>query len=124
LNLAATCSQWRAVAIATPQLWISIHRHFCGRDAYDGIPILFGHTPAEPLDDHTAAALMDLWFTRATDHPLSIFLICVKNHSLPDQILTILAKYFSQWGRIELGIPFDDGLFFNEVIGPFLHSRV
>jgi hypothetical protein len=55
LNLAGICSQWRAVAIATPQLWTSIYLNFYGRDAYDGIPILFGQSPAEPLEDQTAA---------------------------------------------------------------------
>ncbi|KAJ7343718.1 hypothetical protein DFH08DRAFT_781251 [Mycena albidolilacea] len=118
LNLASICRQWRAVALATPQLWTSVYLNFCGRDAYDGIPILFGQTLSEPLEDLTAS-LIDLWFTRAAGHPLSISLICAKDHSLPDQVLTILARYFSQWGRIELGISMADFLVFNEVVGPF-----
>ncbi|KAJ7793858.1 hypothetical protein B0H14DRAFT_3497603 [Mycena olivaceomarginata] len=87
-------------------------------DACDGIPMLFGQSPAEPLEDHTAA-LIDLWFTRAAGYPLSISLICAKNHFLPGQLLTILAEHFSHWARIELRIPMADFLVFNEAVGPF-----
>ncbi|KAJ7815415.1 hypothetical protein B0H14DRAFT_3476167 [Mycena olivaceomarginata] len=118
LNLAGICTQWRAVAIAIPQLWASIYLDFCGRDAYNGIPMLFGQTAAASLEDHTAA-LIDLWFTRAPAYPLSISLICAHGHSLPEQVLTILAKHFRQWGRIELVIPMADFLVLNKVIGPF-----
>jgi hypothetical protein len=106
------------VAIAIPQLWASIYLDFCGRDAYNGIPMLFGQTAAASLENHTAA-LIDLWFTRAPAYPLSISLICAHGHSLPEQVLTILAKHFRQWGRIELAIPMADFLVLNKVIGPF-----
>ncbi|KAJ7321848.1 hypothetical protein DFH08DRAFT_818225 [Mycena albidolilacea] len=91
-----------------------------GRGAYNGIPMLFGQTAAASLEDHIAA-LIDLWFTRAPAYPLSISLICAHGHSLPEQVLTILAKHFllNQWGRIELAIPMADFLVLGKVIGPF-----
>ncbi|KAF7354354.1 F-box domain-containing protein [Mycena venus] len=118
LNLASICSQWRAVAIATPELWTSIYLVFDGRDAYDGIPLLFSLPDAEPLDDHTAA-LMDLWFSRTAGHPLSISLICSPHHSLPVDVVATIAGRYTQWGRVELAMPMADFLVFNEVAGPF-----
>jgi hypothetical protein len=80
--------------------------------------MLFGRTDRGPLEDHTAA-LMDLWFTRATGHPLLISLICPKNHSLPEGFLATMSRYSVQWGRIELGIPMADFLVFNKIPGLF-----
>ncbi|KAJ7655999.1 hypothetical protein DFH06DRAFT_958640, partial [Mycena polygramma] len=73
MALSQICSQWRGVALTTPQLWTSISLHF-GDDlsAYDGISPLLGED-AEPIEDHTAN-LLDLWFNRAAGHPLSISL--------------------------------------------------
>ncbi|KAF7354377.1 F-box domain-containing protein [Mycena venus] len=118
LNLASICGQWRSVAITTPQLWTSIYLNFDGKDGYDGIPLLFGFPDAELLAGRTAA-LMDLWFTRAAGHPLSISLICTQYHSLPNDVLTIIQRYYTQWGRVELAIPIADFLVFNQVAGPF-----
>ncbi|KAF8208043.1 hypothetical protein K438DRAFT_1961556 [Mycena galopus ATCC 62051] len=122
LNLASICGQWRAVAIATPELWASVNLDFYGRDAYDGIPILFGSADVEPPEDHTID-LVGLWFTRAAGQPLSISLICFYNHSLPDNLLTTVANFSHQWGRVELGITMTDFLVFNEVVGPFPSLR-
>ncbi|KAK6981492.1 F-box domain-containing protein [Favolaschia claudopus] len=118
LNLASVCAQWRAVALAIPELWTSIYLTFSGQDAYDGIPVLFGCIESIDLEDH-AAALMDLWFTRAAGHPISISLTCAKHHSLPKRVLETLVKYRDQWGRIELRVSSSDFLAFNEVTGPF-----
>ncbi|KAF8191922.1 hypothetical protein K438DRAFT_1830259 [Mycena galopus ATCC 62051] len=122
LNLASICGQWRAVAIATPELWASVYLDFYGRDAYDGIPILFGSLEMEPSEDRIVA-LVDLWFTRAAGQPLSISLICSNNHSLPDHLLAKIATLSPQWGRLELGIPMSDFLVFNAITGPFPSLR-
>jgi hypothetical protein len=45
--------------------------------------VLFGRTDGGPLQEHSVA----LRFTRAAGHPLSISLICPKNHPLPDDVL-------------------------------------
>ncbi|KAK7036313.1 F-box domain-containing protein [Favolaschia claudopus] len=118
LNLASVCAQWRAVALAIPELWTSIYLTFSGQDAYDGIPVLFGCVESIDLEDH-AAALMDLWFTRAAGHPISISLTCAKHHSLPKGVLETMFKYCNQWGRIELRISPSDFLAFNAITGPF-----
>ncbi|KAJ7717138.1 hypothetical protein B0H16DRAFT_1701066 [Mycena metata] len=42
LLLAQIYSQWRAVALETPQLWRSIHLGFSQPSAHDSLPLLFG----------------------------------------------------------------------------------
>ncbi|KAJ6553186.1 hypothetical protein B0H19DRAFT_1155885 [Mycena capillaripes] len=119
LNLAGVCSQWRAVALTTPQLWASIYIEF-GKivTAFDGFPMLFGVPDAEPVEDHTVA-LLDLWFTRSAHYPLSISLICSSNVSLPPGVSTVMAAHSARWGRIELAITTADFLEFNKSTGPF-----
>ncbi|KAF7335031.1 hypothetical protein MVEN_02253300 [Mycena venus] len=126
LNLASICSQWRAIAIATPELWASVYLEFHDIVAYDGIQTLLGFTEPgplqEPFQDNTAA-LIHLWFTRAAGHTLSISLICTKNHRLPCDVLEAIEAFFPQWGRIELGIPMADFIAFNRIAGPFPSLR-
>ncbi|KAF7340451.1 hypothetical protein MVEN_01965300 [Mycena venus] len=122
LQLAQVCARWRAVALATPQLWTSVFLKFCDRDAYDGMPMLFGAPDAQSTKDNTAA-ILDLWLTRAAGHPLSISLICSRHTSLPPNLLTTMAKYSAWWGRLELAIPMADFLEFNESAGPFPSLR-
>ncbi|KAJ7912378.1 hypothetical protein B0H13DRAFT_1713155 [Mycena leptocephala] len=118
LHLAQICSQWRAVALATPHLWSSIYLEFSESRAYDGIPVLLGELDADSVEDHTGA-LLDLWFTRAAGYPLSISLICSKHTSLPQTLMEVMSAHFTHWGRLELAIPMAAFLEFNEVTGPF-----
>ncbi|KAK6981530.1 F-box domain-containing protein [Favolaschia claudopus] len=97
LNLASVCAQWHA---------------------YDGIPVLFGCVESIDSKDQ-AAALMDLWFTRTANHPISISLTCANHHLLSMRVLDVLVKYRDQWGRIELRVGPSDFLAFNEITGPF-----
>ncbi|KAJ7181238.1 hypothetical protein C8R46DRAFT_864078, partial [Mycena filopes] len=59
LHLSQVCSRWRAIALATPQLWTSIYLE------------LFDDHQA-PVEEDSTASLLDLWFARAGGHPLSI----------------------------------------------------
>ncbi|KAF7336269.1 hypothetical protein MVEN_02175200 [Mycena venus] len=119
LLVAQICSYWRAVALATPELWTSIYLEFPQvAAAYDGFPMLFGVPGAEPIEDHTAA-LLELWFNRAAGYPLSISLICSRGTSLPPSLLAVIAAHFNHWGRIELAVPNTDFLQFNACPGPF-----
>ncbi|KAF7358725.1 F-box domain-containing protein [Mycena sanguinolenta] len=124
LNLAGTCSQWRAVAIATPQLWTSISLDFAGIPYY-GLASLFGDAEVESVEDHSVA-LMDLWFTRAAGHRLSISLTCSGKQQLPEEFLATMGAYLAQWGRIELTMPTADLLALDKLTGsgpfPLLES--
>ncbi|KAJ6481900.1 hypothetical protein C8R45DRAFT_314288 [Mycena sanguinolenta] len=118
LNLAGICSQWRAVALATPKLWASMSLDFAVT-SYDDIPGLFGDAEVEPSENHSVA-LMDLWLARAVGHPLSISLTCFNKQRLPENLLATMATYSAQWGRIELTVPAADILMFDQLAGPGL----
>ncbi|KAJ7021539.1 hypothetical protein C8F04DRAFT_1402849 [Mycena alexandri] len=118
LLLAQICGRWRAVALETPQLWRSIHLEFSQASAYDSIPLLFGLPGATAVEDQTPA-LLDLWFTRAGGHSLSISLICFEHHSYPPGLLPALFAYVPRWGRLELAMPMADFVEFNKITGPF-----
>ncbi|KAJ6507575.1 hypothetical protein DFH09DRAFT_277392, partial [Mycena vulgaris] len=93
LQLAQVCSQWRAVALGTPELWSSIYLEFPTGGPYDGLPILFGLPDAEPVVDHTGE-LLELWLTRAANHTVSVTLICTdRNICLPENVLSILSAH-------------------------------
>ncbi|KAK7036308.1 hypothetical protein R3P38DRAFT_3485262 [Favolaschia claudopus] len=121
LNLASICTQWRVIALETPELWASIFLEFS--DSYGD--------DSSQTDSVAIAALtmMALWFTRASDHPLSISLLCSPETDLPRDLLTQMVAYKHQWGRLELIISAADFLAFNEIPGPFpllssLHIQV
>ncbi|KAJ6492218.1 hypothetical protein C8R45DRAFT_867655, partial [Mycena sanguinolenta] len=119
LNLACICSQWRAVALATPQLWTSISLDFTAT-SYDGVPRLFDDVEVEPAED-PCVALMHVWFARAAGHRLSISLTCPKKQHLPENLLATMGTYLAQWGRIELAMPTADLLALDKLTwpGPF-----
>ncbi|KAK6981527.1 F-box domain-containing protein [Favolaschia claudopus] len=109
LNLASICTQWRTIALGTPELWASIFLEFSDSYGYD----------SSQTDSVVAALTMALWFTRASDHPLSISLLCSPETNLPHDLLTQMVAYKRQWGRLELIISAADFLVFNEIPGPF-----
>ncbi|KAJ6535203.1 hypothetical protein DFH09DRAFT_1369627 [Mycena vulgaris] len=118
LQLAQVCSQWRAVALGTPELWSSIYFEFPTGGTYDGLPILFGLPDAEPVVDHTGE-LLELWLTRAANHTVSVTLICTdRNICLPKNMLSILSAHSAHWGRIELNVMHQDFKNFNKIPGP------
>ncbi|KAJ7446326.1 hypothetical protein FB451DRAFT_1567863 [Mycena latifolia] len=119
LQLAQVCSLWRAVALATPQLWSSIYLEFPTGGPFDGIPTLLGIPDTEPVCDHTCE-LLELWLLRAASYPVSISLICADSGiNLPEPLMAILADHASHWGRIELKITTQDFTDFNHISGPF-----
>ncbi|KAJ7138570.1 hypothetical protein C8R46DRAFT_609649 [Mycena filopes] len=116
LHLTQVCSRWRSIALATPQLWTSIHLELSyGSSSFDGIATLFGDDPV----DASTASLLELWFARAGGHALSISLICSKGTFLDSLTFAVLAAYCSQWGRLELAVEESDFRRFNESVGPF-----
>ncbi|KAJ7034465.1 hypothetical protein C8F04DRAFT_573936 [Mycena alexandri] len=119
LQTAQVCGHWRAVALATPKLWCSIYLEFSyGSTSFDGIPTLFGEDDPDLVEDHTAT-LLDLWFTRAAGHPLSITLICSRGTFLTPEIFNVLSAHANHWRRVELAISESDFLQFNQIVGPF-----
>ncbi|KAK7036301.1 F-box domain-containing protein [Favolaschia claudopus] len=118
LNLSSVCRQWRAVALGTPQLWASVHLRFTGRYSYEGIANLFSCSD-EPVQEDQSALLVDLWFSRAADRPLSISVICNRKQSLPPNLMDVLSVYHSRWGRVELAMPMCDFQVFSRISGPF-----
>ncbi|KAJ7033925.1 hypothetical protein C8F04DRAFT_1395774 [Mycena alexandri] len=118
LLLAQICTQWRAVALKTPQLWRSIHLEFSQTYVSDSIPLLFGSPGAVAAEDQSPA-LLDLWFTRAGVHALSVSLICSEFDSYPRGLLPAISAHFERWGRLELAMPMADFIEFNEIKGPF-----
>ncbi|KAJ7729933.1 hypothetical protein B0H16DRAFT_1733981 [Mycena metata] len=90
----------------------------CGSTSFDGIPTLFGENNPDLVEEHTAT-LLDLWFTRAAGHALSIILICSRGTSLDPKTLNVLSSHANHWGRVELAITESDFLQFNQIVGPF-----
>ncbi|KAJ7138396.1 hypothetical protein C8R44DRAFT_976121 [Mycena epipterygia] len=123
LQLAQICGQWRAVALATPELWSSIYLEFPTGGPYDGIPMLLGIPSVEPVQDHTCD-LLELWLARAADYPLSITLICPDRHTrLPERLLDLVAVSSAHWARVELQVSIADFLHFDRIQGPFPSLR-
>ncbi|KAJ7738163.1 hypothetical protein B0H16DRAFT_1465922 [Mycena metata] len=122
LLLAQICGQWRAVALQTPQLWRSIHLEYTYASEYDGIPLLFGLPGPKAVEDKSSA-LLDLWFSRAGGHSLSISLICVEDNLYPPGLLPAIFAHLARWRRLELAMPVADFVEFNKVKGPFPSLR-
>ncbi|KAK7036249.1 F-box domain-containing protein [Favolaschia claudopus] len=114
LNLASVCTQWREAALGIPELWTSMFLQV--DEPFDGVAELFDSSFDK---QHPFVALMNLWFARTSGHPLSISLSCARDNCLPKGLLDVMAVYCGQWGRIELVVPADDFLVFNNITGPF-----
>ncbi|KAF7358458.1 F-box domain-containing protein [Mycena venus] len=118
LLLAQVCREWRAVALASPQLWSSIFLEFPGSSNYDGLASLFGYEATASVDPTTA--LVDLWFSRARGYPLSVTLRCCKDGiRLPLGLVAVLKTMSTQWERLELMLSRIDFLELTSVSGPF-----
>ncbi|KAJ7669758.1 hypothetical protein B0H17DRAFT_1335698 [Mycena rosella] len=112
--------KWRAVALATRELWSSIHLEFRAGDPYNGIPTLFALADAEPVEDHTCD-LLEWWLTRAANYPVSITLD--GSVGLPEGVLAILGMHSARWRRIEIKVTKQELLEFNTIPGPFPSLR-
>ncbi|KAJ7902995.1 hypothetical protein B0H13DRAFT_2513053 [Mycena leptocephala] len=115
LQLSQICNHWRAVALATPELWSSILLEF---------PNATFSPDADPIPDHRCD-LFDLWLTRAGNYPLSITTILPDPGScVPEKFFNLMAGHSHHWGRIELEMAERDLVNLNKIRGPFpmLHS--
>ncbi|KAJ7908365.1 hypothetical protein B0H13DRAFT_1878718 [Mycena leptocephala] len=109
---------WRRIAVSIPHLWRSIDLELgdlisCGEDFGDGSPSAH------------VCSLLKTWFRRTNGHPLSITLRCDADFDLmPPNILSTIAEFSEQWGRLEVVIPREDVAALGCILGPFpqLHS--
>lgn len=104
LQVAQICGHWRAIALATPELWSSVLLEF-GENNYSG-------------DDICDS--FNLWLTRAGDYPLSITILCrERSVGVPKKLLETMATHCTHWSRVELHFTKQDFLVFNNIRGPF-----
>ncbi|KAJ7504008.1 hypothetical protein B0H11DRAFT_2222104 [Mycena galericulata] len=119
LQLAQICGHWRAVWLATPELWTSILFEF-PENPYVGLPTLFDPDAETPPD--YVCDLFDLWLTRAAGYPLSITVRC--RIPLQEKVLEVMAAHSAHWGRIELEVTEEAFSDFNNITGPFPMLRI
>ncbi|KAJ7829364.1 hypothetical protein B0H13DRAFT_2289755 [Mycena leptocephala] len=118
VSLAQISRHWRRIAVSIPHLWRSIDLELgdlisCGEDFGDGSPSAH------------VCSLLKTWFRRTNGHPLSITLRCDADFDLmPPNILSTIAEFSEQWGRLEVVIPREDVAALGCILGPFpqLHS--
>ncbi|KAF7364154.1 F-box domain-containing protein [Mycena sanguinolenta] len=122
LVLSQICSHWRAITLATPQIWSSIFFEFPHDSQYYGLSFLFGDETTPTID--RIVPLVDLWFSRSNGHPLSITIRCrQRGLRCPQGLMTVLANKSAQWQRLELMLSRMDFLELDSAPGPFTCLR-
>jgi hypothetical protein len=111
LLLLQVCTEWRSIAISTPQLWDHIHLDF------EAFPLLATCKSAAPA----VAASVEAWFSRASQRPLSLAIVGSElgNEKLVTSVVcAVLPLYTSKIRRLSLQLRLKD---FKRIldIGPF-----
>ncbi|KAJ7916544.1 hypothetical protein B0H13DRAFT_364587 [Mycena leptocephala] len=97
LLLAGICRDWRDIALATHDLWNTLHLSL------------------RPYSILKVASLLEFWIPRAGNLPLSISLVCKCGNDLKpgsadsawlDALAELIAQYAPHWSTVELHIPF------------------
>ncbi|KAJ7259289.1 hypothetical protein C8J57DRAFT_1135233 [Mycena rebaudengoi] len=123
LLLAQVCQRWRAVALSTPSLWnsVDLESNWSGISSRED-PL----RPSDEDDDHATmnCLLLDLWFSRAGEPPLSLTITCAfvlgPSARIHPSILAALAAYAPRCRRIEISMSsWDFCSSIQEIRGPF-----
>ncbi|KAJ7230046.1 hypothetical protein GGX14DRAFT_582054 [Mycena pura] len=93
VSLAQVNHHWREIAVSIPHLWRSID-------------LQLGHLIFGDFGDGYVCCLLKTWFRRTNGHPLSITLRLHGGFdTIPPNILSTIAEFSEQWGRLEILIP-------------------
>ncbi|KAJ7128523.1 hypothetical protein C8R44DRAFT_873239 [Mycena epipterygia] len=109
--LSQVCSQWRAIAHATTELWRSLDLfpalHYFEphpidkSDSHMWANIVTTRTPEDIAADTEALAFIKTWFYCAKDQPLSLTLRSIY-HILPVRMLVFVSEFAPRLRRLEL----------------------
>ncbi|KAF7760253.1 hypothetical protein Agabi119p4_10929 [Agaricus bisporus var. burnettii] len=109
LLLGRICSQWRDIALATPQLWSAIHIAIPA-DPPVAMPIGTGPPAPPPQTDHTSRiqAIVS-WLTRADPFPLFISLYTSRFDSVVGNSIQLyldaIVQFASRWKQLHMSVP-------------------
>ncbi|KAJ7806368.1 hypothetical protein B0H13DRAFT_2155558 [Mycena leptocephala] len=99
ISISQVCQQWRSISLANPGLWSSIAVEMYCDDDY-GLSLLFD-IPGKRVEEEPSSKLLNLWFTRAETHRLSLSANCMGD-SIPPWFLDAISVYAPRCSDIEI----------------------